>query len=168
MRRVNAHSSYFFEPEYFTRLASGLGPALQLFIVRFNGAVICGALFTICDGIVQYHLGGTRDEFLKLAPMPLVVDSARLWANEEGARALHLGGGVGSKEDSLFRFKAGFSDRRHKFSTWRWVIEPHGYQSLCDLGARRNLEQGMQWASTEYFPQYRCPAVPAELILERA
>ena len=57
MRRVNAHDSYFFEPEYFTRLANCLGPSLQLFVATMDGAVIAGGLFTICDGIVQYHLG---------------------------------------------------------------------------------------------------------------
>ena len=162
MRRVNAHRSYFFEPEYFTRLASSLGPVLALFVVKANGAVICGGLFTICDGIVQYHLGGTCDAFLKVGPVPLLIDTVRLWANDEGAHAFHLGGGVGSKEDSLFRFKAGFSDRRHSFPTWRWVIAPDAYGGLCERSARRNLEQGAQWASADYFPQYRCPTVSAE------
>ena len=162
MRRVNAHRSYFFEPEYFTRLASGLGPALELFVVTFNGAVIAGGLFTICDGIVQYHLGGTCDDFLKLAPMLFLIDTVRLWANERGARVLHLGGGVGSKEDSLFHFKAGFSDRRHSFSTWRWVLDPDAYRELCDRHTRRNLEQGVRWTSPDYFPQYRCPTAPEE------
>ena len=162
MRRVNAHSSYFFEPEYFTRLASGLGPALELFVVTFNGAVIAGGLFTICDGIVQYHLGGTCDDFLHLGPMPLIIDTVRLWANEEGARVFHLGGGVGSRDDSLFHFKAGFSDQRHTFPTWRWVVEPDACRELCDRTARRNVEQGSEWASADYFPQYRCPTVPAK------
>lgn len=162
MRRVKAHSSYFFEPEYFTRLASGLGPALELFVVTLDGVVIAGGLFTIRDGIVQYHLGGTCDGFLKLGPMSLLFDTVRLWANDEGARVVHLGGGVGSREDSLLHFKMGFSERRHTFSTWRWVVEPDAYRELCDRDARRNLERGVQWASGEFFPQYRCPTVPAE------
>lgn len=162
MRRVKAHSSYFFEPEYFTRLARGLGSALELFVVTVDGVAIAGGLFGICDGIVQYHLGGTCDSFLKLGPMSLLFDTVRLWAIDEGARVVHLGGGVGSKEDSLFHFKAGFSDRRHTFPTWRWVIEPGAYRELCDRSARRNLERAVQWASGDYFPQYRCRTVPAK------
>ena len=164
MCRVNAHSSYFFEPKYFTRLASGLGPALELFVVTLDGVVIAGGVFTICDGIVQYHLSGTCDAFMKLAPMSLLLDTVRLWANDEGARVVHLGGGVGSKEDSLFHFKAGFSDRRHTFLTWRWVVEPGAYRELCDGNARRNLERGVEWASGDYFPQYRCSTTPMEKI----
>ncbi len=162
MRRVKAHSSYFFEKEYFTRLASGLGSKLELFVVTLDGVVVAGGLFGICDGIVQYHLGGTCDAFLKLGPMALLFDTVRLWANEQGARVVHLGGGVGSKEDSLFHFKAGFSDRRHMFPTWQWLVEPGAYRELCDRHALRNVGQGVQWTSADYFPQYRCSTRPIE------
>jgi sugar O-acyltransferase (sialic acid O-acetyltransferase NeuD family) len=161
MRRVKAHRSYFFEEEYFTRLANGLGAALELFVVTLDGAVVAGGLFTICGEIVQYHLGGTGDASLKLGPMSLLFDTVRLWASEEGARTMHLGGGVGSREDSLLHFKKGFSDRRHVFWTWRWVVEPDAYRSLCDRNDRRNAEVGAPSASREYFPRYRCSAAPA-------
>lgn len=161
MRRVKAHRSYLFEEEYFTRLASGLGEALELFVVTLDGAVVAGALFTICGEIVQYHLGGTGDASLKLGPMSLLFDTVRLWASEEGARTMHLGGGVGSREDSLLHFKKGFSDRRHVFSTWRWVVEPAAYRSLCDRNDRRNAELGAPSPSCDYFPRYRCSAAPA-------
>ena len=160
MRRVNAHSSYFFAPEYFTRLASGLGPALELFVVMFNGAVIAGGLFTICDGIVQFHLGATCDGSLKLSPMPLLLDTVRLWANDEGARVVHLGGGVGSKGDSLFHFKAGFSRQRHSFATWRWRVMPEIYDELCEARLRADQLHGLEAVSADYFPAYRCPASP--------
>jgi carbamoyl-phosphate synthase large subunit len=160
MRRVNAHSSYFFDGDYFSRLASGLGPKLQLFVVTVGGRFAAGVLVTICNGIVQYHLGATGDDFLNLSPMPLLMDTVRLWANEQGARIFHLGGGVGSKEDSLFLFKAGFSDCRHKFATWRWVIVPEIYRALCDERQRQNQLHGLESVSADYFPAYRAPSVP--------
>jgi sugar O-acyltransferase (sialic acid O-acetyltransferase NeuD family) len=159
MRRVRAGPAYFFEPEYFSRLASGLGPALELFVVTWDGVVIAGGLFTLCDGIVQYHLGGTSDAFVKLGPTALLFDTVRRWAIDRGARVMHLGGGVGSKEDTLLHFKAGFSERRHTFETWRWVTEPGAYRELCEGNARLNLEDGVQRVSRDYFPQYRCPTV---------
>ncbi len=160
MQRVHAHSSYRFEPEYFTRLASGLGPALELFVVKLDGAVICGGLFTICNGIVQYHLCGTSSDFLKLAPMSLLVDTARLWAINEGARAMHLGGGVGSKEDSLLEFKRGFSRITHEFVTWRRVLDPAGYSQLCGQAAQWNERHGLRSTSADFFPAYRAPSAP--------
>jgi lipid II:glycine glycyltransferase (peptidoglycan interpeptide bridge formation enzyme) len=159
MRRVKAESTYFFDEHYFTQLARELQPVSQLFIAMVGGKAAAAGLFTIRDGIVQYHLGGTRDEFLKLWPMVLVVDTVRLWANEVGARVFHLGGGLGgAKDDSLFHYKAGFSDRRHNFATWRWIVGPGTYQELCERQARMNELQGLEPEAADYFPAYRCPA----------
>jgi hypothetical protein len=64
---------------------------------------------------------------------------------------LHLGGGRGGAEDSLFRFKAGFSDRRHAFATWRWVVRPEAYERLC---AARRAAGGPE-PPAGFFPAYR-------------
>jgi lipid II:glycine glycyltransferase (peptidoglycan interpeptide bridge formation enzyme) len=160
MRRVNAAQMYFLGEDYFSELDRNLGPALQLFVAVIGDKIAAAGLFTICNGIVQYHFGATRNEFLKLSPMTLIFDTVRLWANEIGAHTFHLGGGVGAREDSLFHYKAGFSDRRHDFATWRWVIMPEIYQALSDRWIRMNELQGLQPTSAEYFPAYRCPAFP--------
>ena len=154
MRRVDAHPSYFFEMEYFTHLAAALGSRLCLIVAKSGGEILAAALCTLCDGIAQYHLGGSRDAALPLSPMTLVMDAARLWAMEKGARVLHLGGGVGAREDSLFHFKAGFSDGRCEFATWRCVLAPEIYARLCE---RRGPV-----ASADFFPAYRCAAVEEE------
>src|SRR5260221_4392029 len=160
MRSVNAAGMYFFSEDYFGELARELGPALQLFVAVIGGKIAAAGLFTICDGIVQSYLIGTREEFLEFSPMTMMIDTVRLWGNEIGARVLHLGGGVGSKEDSLFHHKAGFSDRRHDFTTWRCIVAPEIHRELCEQRARMNELQGLQPTSAEYFPPYRCPTVP--------
>ena len=161
MRRVKAEPSYFFDKHHFTELARELQPVLNLFVAMVGSKAAAAGLFTISDGIVQYHLGGTRDEYLKLSPMTLIFDTVRLWANDVGARILHLGGGLGgAQQDSLFHYKAGFSKQRHRFATWRWVVAPQIYQKLCESRARINESQGLESASTNYFPAYRCPTVP--------
>src|SRR5260370_4503238 len=101
-----------------------------------------------------------RNEFLKLCPMTLLFDTVRLWANKIGAHEFQFGGGVGAKEDSLFHYKAGLSDRRYDFATWRWVVAPETYRELCERQAQSNQLQGLEPASAEYFPTYRCPTVP--------
>ncbi|HEV7868776.1 MAG TPA: GNAT family N-acetyltransferase [Chthoniobacteraceae bacterium] len=161
MRRAGAQSSYFFDEAYFGLLTRELGEVSQLFVVLKNGEVTAGTLCTICDGIVQDHLGGTRDAFLKFSPDRLVVDTERLWAKESGARIFHLGGGVGAQQDSVFHYKAGFSDRQHSFRTWRWIIRPELYEELSAKSARRNAANGLSAVSAEFFPAYRCPTSPA-------
>lgn len=156
MRRVGAQDAYFFEKEYFTGLAEALGSALQLFVVTSpEGEPICASLFTLWEGIVQYHLSGTRDAALTLSPMGLAIDEARLWAHEQGAQYLHLGGGLGSKADSLFEFKAGFSAGRHDFATWRWIAEPERYQTLEREAREWHAAHGFEPASPHFFPAYR-------------
>jgi len=157
MRRVGAAEAYYFGENHFSELARELGPVLQLFIALIDGRPAAAALVTVCDGIVQYYLGGTRSEFLKFSPMSLVFDTVRLWANEIGARAFHLGGGVGAKQDSVFHYKAGFSHCRLEFATWRWVVEPEIYQELCDRWSRKNQLQALEPDTADYFPAYRCP-----------
>jgi Acetyltransferase (GNAT) domain len=159
MRRVNAARYYFFEPEYFDELARHLGPALRLFVVSAGDQLAAGALCVVCKGIVQYHLGATKDEFVPLSPMKLLLDTVRLWATERGQRVFHLGGGVGSQADSLFNFKAGFSKRRHQFFTWRWVLDSLALESLCAAKAKWNAQRGLHSTSPRYFPPYRADAM---------
>ncbi|MDQ6859632.1 MAG: ATP-grasp domain-containing protein [Verrucomicrobiota bacterium] len=162
MRRVAAQQTYFFDKAYFDGLAASLDRALQLFVVRdAREEIIAAGLFMLCDGVVQYHLGGTRDDALKFSPTALLFDTVRLWANEHRARIFHLGGGLGSHEDSLFHFKSGFSDRRHDFATWRWVIAPDVYAALSAERARWNNANAAEPISHEFFPTYRCATRPA-------
>jgi hypothetical protein len=161
MRRVKAEESYFFAPTYFFDLAKSLGPVVKLFVVKMpDGEVISGGLFTLCEGIVQYHLGGTRDSALKLSPMVLLLETVRRWANENSAHTFHLGGGVGGKTDSLFQFKARFSRRRHSFTTWRWIVAPEAYRELSLQKDRWNSKCGLRAISASFFPAYRRPAEP--------
>jgi hypothetical protein len=161
MCRVKAEQSYFFDGAYFNELATSLGPLLKLFVVKTpEGQVISGGLFTLCDGIVQYHLGGTRNTALKFSPMVLIFETVRQWANQNGAHTFHLGGGVGAKSDSLFQFKAHFSRQRHEFVTWRWIVAPDAYRELSVRKHVWNSERGLKAISPSFFPAYRCPAEP--------
>lgn len=160
MRRVNASGMYFFDRAYFHELMSISDSEVHLFVCVLDAEVICGGLFLTHDSIVQYHLGGTRQEFLQLAPMKTLFDGARLWANERQARVLHLGGGVGAREDSLFHFKAGFSTRRHEFAVWRWVILPELDAQLREEKLQWAKQRGLVLDSPDFFPSYRCPECP--------
>ena len=156
MHRKGADPSYFFERGYFDALANGLEENLHLFVCLEEGRPISGELVTTCNGIVQYYLSATFDEFRHLAPSKMLIDSVRKWASERGDRVLHLGGGVGAHEDSLFRFKAGFSDCRHDFVTWRWILQPSVYKVLCEEKEKSNLLKGLKSRGDGFFPLYRC------------
>ncbi len=155
MRRVNAAPEYFFSAEYFAAFRDRLGDCMHLAVVRKDKQVVMGAIFSELNSIVQYHLGGTRDGFEKINAPRLCMDFMRFWSKDRGNHFFHIGGGVGGRDDSVFRFKAQFSDARAVFHTWRLVIDPARYQALIN---NWELETGMTSAGpTGYFPEYRTP-----------
>lgn len=77
MERVKASKLYYFSEEYLEKLADLLKDKIHLCLVEFQEQIACSGLFTECCGIVQYHLGGTRTNFLKQAPSKLMFDYVR-------------------------------------------------------------------------------------------
>ena len=160
MHRVGAREPYLFDHSYFERLTSMLGSNLHLFICQWEDRVLSGGLFLLCDGILQAHLVGSRSAGLAPSSTKLLFDTARLWANDHGVGVLHLWGGVGAQEDSLFFFKAGFSDRRHEFAAWTWVLFPHIHDQLSREREAWLNRSGLGPLCTPYYPTYRCPNCP--------
>ncbi len=155
MERVNAGQFYKFSWEYFEKLRSSIGSKLHIFsVISPTGEYSAGALFTEHEGIVEYHLSGTDINYIKSSPSKLMLYEAIKWAKAREDRYLHLGGGQGAKEDTLYAFKAGFSDKRSKFYTYRMIVRPQLYQQLCD-----NWQQttGIKLPATDFFPLYRHP-----------
>jgi lipid II:glycine glycyltransferase (peptidoglycan interpeptide bridge formation enzyme) len=150
MRYRAAEAFYCFEPGYFTELRRCLGERLHLCLVQApDGAAAAAGLFTWTDGLVQFHLSGTSEAHRRAGPAKMMLIHMRDWALERGARFLHLGGGVGCRQDSLAFFKQGFSKLRAPFSTWRMVLQPERYQAL--------LRKRGPTGSSEFFPGYRQP-----------
>lgn len=157
MSRVEATDFYFFSDAYFRDLRAALGERLHLCVVRApNESTAAAGLFTTTSGIVQYHLGGTAEEHLRVAPSKLLFHAVRLWAAECGERILNLGGGVGGEGNSLFHFKAGFSRSRAEYHTFRLVLDPEGYAQLTRRWRERCADS--QRAPQDFFPIYRSQA----------
>ncbi len=158
MRRVGAGDEYYRDLAYFEQLLGRLHGYLHLFCCHLGSAFLCGGLFALTDGIVQYHLSGSSPDHHELAATKLMIDTVRSWAAERSATVFHLGGGVGSRDDSLYRFKAGFSGRRHPFKVWRWVVQPDVYSRLCRVADSYLGTRGCgAGEATTYFPRYRLP-----------
>ncbi len=165
MDRLGATDYYKFDLAYFEHLRTQLNCRL-LTVHRPDGEVACGGLFTYYADVIQYHLGGTAESELNAAPSKLMFDTviedaatataATSAASPTAANGtsstitnsnyqwLHLGGGVGAKDDNLARFKKGFSNREHWFRTIEMVHHRDVYESLS---------QGKE--DTGFFPLYR-------------
>lgn len=154
MSRVNAAASYYFDLAYVNELREALGDRLKLAVVEIGGAIAGGGLFVETGPFVQYHLSGTDEAFRKERPTKLMLHFVRGWAKERGARWLHLGGGVGGMEDSLFKFKAGFSKERTPFYTLRMMTDPERYHALSKA---KHPELDPTTTLAGFFPLYRRP-----------
>jgi hypothetical protein len=130
MERVAAARQYLFPESHFADLREALGRRLRLCVVVIGGEAAASGLFVETCGLVQYHLSGTDPRFAREGPTKLMLHFMRSWARQRGDGRLHLGGGVGGAEDSLFAFKAGFSPERHRFHTLRVVADEPAYRAL--------------------------------------
>ena len=153
MDRVKAKDAYHFNRDFLTTLASL--PGVHCCIVESGSAIAAACLFFECGGIVQAHLGGTRNEFLSKSPFHMTLHEAALWGKARGNHWLHLGGGVGGANDTLLQFKAGFSPTRFLFRTARMITHADHYRHLVEERARAMNTSCETLLASSYFPAYR-------------
>jgi hypothetical protein len=149
MDRVNAKPNYYFPRDYFYNFLKNESFQSKLLLCRWEDKNVAGAIFTIANNVMQYHLAGTKEDFIKYTPMKLILDEARIIGTNLGLKDLHLGGGVGGKDDdSLFRFKSGFSKKFCQFSVCKSIVSLEMYNRLVEEKANLDL-------NSSYFPLYR-------------
>ena len=144
MHRLNASANYFFSDIYFKTLWNNSSFESVVLLAEWNGEVIGGAMFTLCRGIMQYHLGGVVESYVHLSPLKLLIDEARKIAVVRGCQFFHLGGGFGGQNDNLFVFKSRMATSRYTFKALKWIVAPKKYRSLSE-----NKEV------SDFFPLYR-------------
>jgi len=149
MDRLHASSNYYFDEQYFTNLLNS--PALESkLILIYNGPeLICGAIILLSNEIIRNHLSATAPNYLKESPSKLMTDEISMIGRRTGKKVFHLGGGVGGKEDNLFKFKSHFSDLLLNDTLWCYIDNNEVYNSLV---AGRVSDQDMH---SGFFPLYR-------------
>ncbi len=159
MQRVGAASKYYFPKTYYDDLRRQMGEKVKLVFCERAGRMISGAIFLLSVNAIQYHLSGTSTAHLdERGASKLILDETRIWGVENGFKWFHLGGGLGAREDSLFRFKAGFSKTRLSFSTAKMVIRADAYRELSGLRKQSDRRDGRVSADDGFFPEYRRPS----------
>ncbi len=149
MNKVGAGKEYYFSEKYFHSFLKNTDFDSKLLLAKVEGKIVAGAIFTITDKIMQYHLAGSSEQYMKHTPMKLILDEARLLGNSLKLKTLHLGGGVGGEDnDSLFRFKSGFSKTFNQFSVWKRINDEDKYSFLVKKKSLQNSE-------SNFFPLYR-------------
>lgn len=148
MDKDNASQYYYFEKEFYESIRNDLKDNATIFYAELDGIVIAISIMIFANGKLSYHLSGSLKEYQGLAPSNLMLWKASEWGNEKSLKSFHLGGGVGSSEDSLLRFKKAFyRGELCRYYIGKKVFDSGLYQKLVNL---RVLDQ-----KTSFFPVYR-------------
>lgn len=149
MDRDNANSYYYFGENFYKSMLTDLKNNCICFYAKYRDEIIASSLFLLKDKKMHYHLSGSKTEYMRLAPSNLLLYEAAKWGSENGYKTLHLGGGVGSGEDGLYKFKKSFNrNNPTKFAIGKKVFITDQYQYLIEKSHLESVCSG-------YFPAYR-------------
>ena len=110
--------------------------------------VIAASIMLATNGRMNYHLSGSLREYSSLAPTNLLLYKAALWGVSNGYKSLYLGGGVGSGEDGLFKFKRSFyKGELNHFYIGKKIYDFKKYDVL--------IKKKEQIKDENFFPRYR-------------
>lgn len=148
MERDSADKYYFFDKEFYSSIVHDLAQNTKVFYAEKDNKIISVAIMIYANGNLNYHLAGSLFEYRTFAPSNLLLYKAALWGCENGYRTFHLGGGVGSGEDNLFKFKKSFfrKDELTRFAIGKKIFIETKYNDLLKI--RGNVP-------SSFFPEYR-------------
>jgi len=149
MDRDQADAYYYFAPAFYDCLRQQLKDNCRVFYTTTaDGEVASAAIILNANQRLHYHLSGSRKDLQHLAPTNLLLYEVAAWGSENGYKTLHLGGGVGAKEDSLYAFKkAFFRGAPKQYCIAKRIIDNTTYNKLVELRGEIN--------NRGFFPAYR-------------
>lgn len=153
MDKDHAEEYYYFKRPFYESIHNDLRDNYELFYAMLEDKIIAMSIMIYANGRLNYHLSGSDIEYRNLAPSNLLLYKAALWGCEKGMKTFHLGGGIGSGEDNLYKFKAAFNKvSDYQFSIGKQVFDEEKYNQLVEI--RRNSDPTFNDQSS-YFPLYR-------------
>ncbi len=152
MDKDGAADYYYFGREFYESVLNDLKHNAMWFYAKLGNEIAAIAIFLFCNEKMHYHLSASRKEYQYLAPTNLVLYEAALWAADNGYTRLHMGGGVGSAHDSLYKFKKAFNRGDDtEFHIGKKIFHKEQYEKLVKL---RKEDVGFD-TETRFFPAYR-------------
>jgi lipid II:glycine glycyltransferase (peptidoglycan interpeptide bridge formation enzyme) len=152
MDKNNAKSYYYFEKAFFESLVTGLKTHTMFFYARVEGAIAAMCIVFYYNGIMNGLLLSSNEIGRELVPVNLMIYEAALWGAANGYTDLHIGSGVGGKNDSLYVFKKKFNKHSdHDFIIGKKIFDKSAYQELITM----RESEGTTELDHGYFPEYR-------------
>lgn len=152
MREDRAIDYYFFRDDFYKSIAEDINDNYEVFFATLYDEIISMAIILFDNEQMHYHLSGSKRKYRSFAPSNLLLYQVALWGHEKGLKSFHLGGGVGSGEDPLYKFKAAFNrNSDNQFSIGKMIINLSKYNELVSI---REIDASFN-KKTNFFPLYR-------------
>lgn len=152
MKKDHAEQYYFFGMEFYDSIYNDLDGNYEIFYATYEGKIISISIMLYANNSMHYHLSGSLIEYRNLAPSNLLLYKAALWGCEMGFKTFNLGGGIGSSEDNLYKFKAAFNrNSDYQFSIGKEVYNEELYNLLVNEKFKDNESR----PDSSFFPLYR-------------
>lgn len=157
MHALDAPTSYQFPKTYFAALAGIPSDGMDIVIARYGGQPAWAGTFIQHGEFLHYHLSATAAGRRMTGANNLALLEAALRGAARGAKMFHMGGGLGTREDSLFTFKASVGNRRAEFWTGAKVFSRDRYDALVEMQVRgaAGTKGAPSSGESGYFPAYR-------------
>lgn len=153
MDKDNAEEYYYFGKDFYKSIHEDLDEHYEMFYATYEGKIIAMSIILYANKQMHYHLSGSVLEYRNLAPSNLLLYKAALWGCEQGFKTFHLGGGVGSGEDNLYKFKAAFNRvSDYQFSIAKMIFNQTAYDELVQIRKNEDLNFNEE---SKFFPLYR-------------
>ena len=153
MEKDHAEDYYFFGNAFYESIYNDLHDNYEMFYAVLNGEIIAMSIILYANNRMHYHLSGSVYEYRCLAPTNLLLYKAALWGCERGFKVFHLGGGVASEEDNLFKFKAAFNRQSDcRYSIGKEIYDQNKYDELINERSKQDVFFDRE---SSYFPLYR-------------
>lgn len=153
MKRLEADAYYYFTEPYFDCLGELVNESGILIEAVYESRVIASIVVFAGDKFSHYHLSASDTEFRKLQANSLLLWEAIKWSKEQGLSLMHLGGGYSASQDSLFKFKAGFSSCTAEYHVGKVIHDTNKYaEMVTDVLVDKRREA---FDNINFFPAYR-------------
>jgi predicted N-acyltransferase len=153
MDHDNADSYYYFNDDFYQSVLTDLPNNHTFFYAELDGKIISCAIILHANKQMHYHLSGSDYKYRNLSPSNLLLFEAACWGIDKGYKTFHLGGGIGSQIDSLFKFKRSFNKHStNQFSIGYDIVDEAVYEELIEIRKKKDSDFDID---SKYFPLYR-------------
>ena len=153
MDKDHASAYYYFGDQFYLSLCNDLNDNYEVFYALYEGKIVAMSVMLYANQRMHYHLSGSLLEYRFLAASNLLLYKAACWGSLQGFKTFHLGGGLGAREDGLFKFKQAFSRKSSCiFSIGKYIVNETIYNVLVKM---REAHDKYFDVDSSFFPLYR-------------